>query len=262
MGSDAILTVSNVHHAFGGVKAVNGCDFSVNLGSITGMIGPNGAGKSTLINVVMGEVPLQQGTVTFDGTDISGWPSYRIARRGLSRTFQISREFGGLTAFENLLVAAPIQPGEKLWNAILRPSVGRREDRRLVAKAAEVLKTFGIYNVRDEYARNLSGGQKRLVELGRAVMAEAKMVLLDEPLAGVNPALIDRLLEHLLKLRDDGMTFILAEHNLNVVERVCDRVIVIAEGRTLATGPMSELRRNDQVIRVYLGGRLDARAAS
>ncbi|HLJ60301.1 MAG TPA: ABC transporter ATP-binding protein [bacterium] len=253
-----ILEVEGLSHAFGGVRAVAGCAFSLDAGRVGALIGPNGAGKSTVVNLLAGALPLQQGRIVFDGGDISRWPMYRIARRGLIRTFQLSREFGGLSVLENMLVPPPDQPGERLRNVLFRPSLGRREDRRHVSKALDVLNTFGLYVLRDQYARNLSGGEKRLLELARAVMAEPKLLVLDEPMAGVNPALVERLCEHILRLRESGITLLLVEHNLRVVDRICDQVIVMAYGRTLAIGQMAELRNDPEVVKAYLGGSVEA----
>ena len=255
-----ILEVEDMYHSFGGLQAVDGCSFTIPRGSLAAVIGPNGAGKSTMVNVVSGALARQRGRVRFDGSEISGWAPHRIALRGLIRTFQISREFGGMTVLENLLVTAPDQRGERLWNALFRPGLGRRQDRELVSRALELLDTFDLFALRNDYARTLSGGQKRLLELARAVMAEPKLLLLDEPMAGVNPALIDRLARHIQRLNAQGITFVLIEHNLEVVERICDHVVVMAVGRTLATGRMADLRRNREVVTAYLGGELLERA--
>jgi branched-chain amino acid transport system ATP-binding protein len=252
----AILEIEDLQYSFGGLKAVNGSSFSIERGWINALIGPNGAGKTTLINVISGALRADAGRVRFEGTDVTGWPSHRVAGLGLIRTFQISRELGGMTVLENMLVPPPHQAGERLVNAMFRPDVGHTQDRMLVEKALERLDDFGLYDSRDQYARNLSGGQKRLLELARGVMADPKLMVLDEPFAGVNPALIELLEAHIQKLRDSGITFIMVEHNLNVVERICDHVVVMAEGRTLATGRLSELRTNQAVITAYLGGAL------
>ena len=248
-----ILAIKDLAYAFGGLRAVNGSTFNIEKGQITALIGPNGAGKTTLINVVAGALRADAGSVHFEGHDITGWPSHKVAGRGLIRTFQISRELGGMTVLENMLVAPPNQAGESLFNAMFRPAVGHGQDRLLVEKALATLDDFGLYDSRDQYARNLSGGQKRLLELARGVMAEPRLMVLDEPFAGVNPALVALLEGHIRKLRDTGITFVMVEHNLNVVERICDQVVVMAEGRTLATGKLSELRRNEEVITAYLG---------
>ncbi|HVA21332.1 MAG TPA: ABC transporter ATP-binding protein [Candidatus Micrarchaeia archaeon] len=256
-----ILEVDAIVRHFGGLQAVDGCSFAIQKGMLAALIGPNGAGKTTLVNLVAGALPLHGGRVLFEGTDISGWPPHRIAARGLVRTFQISREWAQLTVLENLLVAAPGQQGEQLWNALLRPSVGRQQDRKLVARALDTLDTFGLYAMRNEYAVTLSGGQKRLLELARAVMSQPKMLLLDEPMAGVNPALTEQLAAHIESLRQGGITFLLVEHNLEFVEQSCDHVVVMALGRTLATGVMAELRTNPEVVGAYLGGDVVERAA-
>lgn len=256
-----ILEVEDIHQSFGGLQAVDGCSFTIARGSLAAVIGPNGAGKSTLINIVSGAIAGQRGRVRFEGTDITRWSPHRIARRGLIRTFQISRELGGLTVTENLLVAAPDQRGESLWNALFRPGVGRNQDRELLVQALDVLDTFGLYELRNDYAATLSGGQKRLLELARAVMTKPSALLLDEPMAGINPALIDRIGEHIQRLNAGGITFVMVEHNLEVVERICDHVVVMAEGRTLATGRMAELRRHPEVVTAYLGGEVLERAA-
>ncbi|MHB1576113.1 MAG: ABC transporter ATP-binding protein [Candidatus Dormibacteria bacterium] len=260
--AEAILTVSHVSHSFGGFRAVDDCSFEIAAGSISALIGPNGAGKSTLVGLIGGAMRTQTGSIHFAGRNISRMSAFKVARLGLLRTYQVSREFAGLTVMENLLVPPPNQRGESLFNALFRPSLGRVQDRELADRAFEVLETFGLLALRDEYAGNLSGGEKRLLELARAVMAEPKFMLLDEPMAGINPALIARLDGHIRRLRDDhGITFLLVEHNLDVVERICDRVVVMAFGRTLAEGQMSELRENPEVVRAYLGGGLDERAA-
>lgn len=251
---DDILEVEGVTHAFGGVNAVDGCTLSVPRGKITALIGPNGAGKSTLINVVSGFYPQQQGRVTFDSSDISRWPPHRIGRRGLIRTFQISRGYGGMTVLENLMVPPQDQAGDSLFNAIFRPGLVAQDERRHLAKALDVLATFGLYEKRDELARNLSGGQKRLLEMARALMSDPKLLLLDEPMAGVNPALADQLAQHIVELKSTGITFLLVEHNLGIVDQICDHVIVMANGRALATGTMSQVRANEEVVHAYLGG--------
>lgn len=252
----SILRVEHLVHHFGGVNAVDDCSLTVPAGKITALIGPNGAGKSTLINVVSGFYPSQKhGKVAFDGHDITGWPAHRRARAGLIRTFQISRGYGGMTVLENLMVPPQAQAGESLLNAILRPGLVASEEQRHLEKALQVLNTFGLYEKRDEYARNLSGGQKRLLEMARALMADPKLLLLDEPMAGVNPALAEQLAQHIVDLaRETGITFLLVEHNLGIVDQICNHVIVMANGQALMTGTMAEVRANQQVVEAYLGG--------
>lgn len=252
----ALLRVEHLTHHFGGVNAVDDCSLAVPAGKITALIGPNGAGKSTLINVVSGFYPSQKhGVVVFDGHDVTRWPAYRRARAGLIRTFQISRGYGGMTVLENLMVPPQSQAGESLVNAILRPKLVASEERRYLETALRILNTFGLYEKRDEYARNLSGGQKRLLEMARALMADPKLLLLDEPMAGVNPALADQLAQHIVELANEtGVTFLLVEHNLGIVDQICDHVIVMANGRALMTGTMAEVRADQQVVDAYLGG--------
>lgn len=260
--AEPALRCDNLFKSFGGAKAVNGATFDVPKGQITALIGPNGAGKTTVVNILSGAMRGDSGKVSMGTVTITDLPSYKIARLGLIRTFQLSRELGGLTVLENLLVAPKVQSGESLTNIYFRPGRVRREEKLLKERAAEILHTYGLYDLRDDWARELSGGQKRLLEIARAVMAEPALLLLDEPMAGINPALIDRIGEYILDLKKSGVTVLMVEHNLNVVEKICDQVIVLAEGRTLATGRMSDLRGNAEVVRAYLGGVLDARIDS
>jgi branched-chain amino acid transport system ATP-binding protein len=250
---DNLLVVKTVTHKFGGIAAINDCTWSLRRGLIAALIGPNGAGKSTLVNVVAGALPLQAGSVRFDGTDIGGWTPYRIAKRGIIRTFQVARGFEKLTVLENMLVAPLDQPGESLANAIFRPSVGRAAERRQLSRAYELLDKYDLHNLRNHYASELSGGQKRLLELARAMMCEPKLLLLDEPMAAISPVLIQRIGEHLREMRNSNITLLLVEHNLGVVEQICDWVTVMAEGRVLASGSMDQLRKNPEVISAYLG---------
>jgi ABC-type branched-subunit amino acid transport system ATPase component len=255
-GQAEILRVEHLSHAFGGVNAVDDCTLGVPANQITALIGPNGAGKSTLINIVSGFYPPQkQGTISFDGNDITRWPTHRRAKAGLIRTFQISRGYGGMTVLENMMVPPQRQSGESLVNAILRPRLVAAEEAHYLEKALQLLDTFGLYDMREEYARNLSGGQKRLLEMARALMADPRLLLLDEPMAGVNPALADQLAQHIVELaKRSSITFLLVEHNLGIVDQICDHVIVMASGRALATGTMAEIRAHQQVIEAYLGG--------
>lgn len=249
-----ILQVEHLVHAFGGVNALDDCSFAAPAGKITALIGPNGAGKSTLVNVVSGFYTSQQGRVLFNGEDISKWPPHKIGRRGLIRTFQLSRGYGGMTVLENMMVPPQKQAGEQFLNAIFRPGLVRAEERQHLEKAYSLLNTFNLYAKRDEYARNLSGGQKRLLEMSRALMADPKLLLLDEPMAGVNPALAEQLAQHIVELSKTGVTFLLIEHNLGIVDQICDHVIVMASGRALATGTMAQVRANQEVVEAYLGG--------
>ena len=254
------LRCADITKAFQGVHAVYGAEFSVPEGQITALIGPNGAGKTTVVNILSGAMKSDRGHMFLGETETTGWPSYRIARHGLLRTFQLSRELGGLTVLENLLTAAPSQAGDSLVNVLLRPGVIRRQEREHAERALHLLEVYGLYRHRDTPARELSGGQKKLLEIARAVMGSPKVLLLDEPMAGVNPALIDVLGGYILALKQAGVTVLMVEHNLNVVERICDYVIVLAEGRTLATGRLSELRQNTEVVKAYLGEVMDVSA--
>lgn len=251
--SDPILRVENITKSFLGVNALNGATFDVPKNKITALIGPNGAGKTTLVNILSGAMKSDSGKTYLGSVDVTNWESYKIARLGLMRTFQLSRELGGLTVLENLLVAPKVQAGESLVNIFFRPRLLRREERQNVERATEILATYGLYELRDNRARELSGGQKKLLEISRGVMAAPTIFLLDEPMAGVNPALIERIGGYILDMKSQGMTVLMVEHNLNVVEKICDFVIVLAEGRTLATGRLSELRANKEVVQAYLG---------
>ena len=249
-----ILSVKDVRRDYGGVRAVDGASFSAQRGRITGLIGPNGAGKSTLLGIIAGAIKPTAGTVTFEGADVTGLPPHRIARRGISRTFQLSAEFSKLTVLENLLVAAPDQKGERLWGAELgRLYWGRAED-ALVASARDVLDRFAMTAKENEISANLSGGQKRLLEIMRALMAKPQMLLLDEPFAGVNPTLAREIEQYLLDLRADGLSMIMVEHELSVVERLCDPVVVMAQGKVIAEGSMLDVTTRQEVLDAYLVG--------
>ena len=256
-----ILAVRDLVRHFGGVKAVSGCSFEIRAGTISALIGPNGAGKTTAVNLIAGALTPQGGTVLFEGHDVTGKRPHEVASRGLIRTFQISREYPAMTVLENLMVSPQRQSGESLFNVLFRRRRYRGEERAHLERAVGVLDDFGLYEKRDDYAGSLSGGQKRLLELARAVMADPKLLLLDEPMAGINPSLMDKVAEHIQRLRDLGVTFLLVEHNLEVVERICDHVVVMALGATLATGTMAELRNDEAVVSAYLtGGVSDAGA--
>lgn len=257
---DWALSCEGIMKTFMGVTAVNGATFDVPRGQITALIGPNGAGKTTVVNILSGSMKCDGGSEHLGDQDVTNWESYEIARLGLMRTFQLSRELGGLTVLENLLVAPKKQSGESLFNIFFRPKATKRDERANVERALDILRTYGLYALRDNRARELSGGQKKLLEISRAVMAAPKILLLDEPMAGVNPALIEKIGGYILDLKAKGVTILMVEHNLNVVEQICDHVIVLAEGRTLATGRLSELRENKEVVKAYLGEVIDASA--
>lgn len=255
---EAILRCDDITKSFLGVRAVNGATFDVPKGLITALIGPNGAGKTTVVNIVSGAMKSDSGKVFIGFQDVTNWESFKIARLGLMRTFQLSRELGGLTVLENLLVAPKVQSGERLVNIFFRPGRVNKEERRNAERALGILRTYGLHDLRDTRARELSGGQKKLLEISRGVMASPTILLLDEPMAGVNPALIERIGGYILDLKGQGVTILMVEHNLNVVEKICDHVIVLAEGRTLATGRLSDLRANPEVVQAYLGEVIDA----
>ncbi|HEY2597887.1 MAG TPA: ABC transporter ATP-binding protein [Candidatus Dormibacteraeota bacterium] len=249
-----ILTVRDVQRDFGGLRAVDGASFDARRGRITGLIGPNGAGKSTLIGIIGGQIKPSGGSITFEGQEVIGLPPYKIARRGIIRTFQMSAEFARLTVLENLLVAAPAQKGESLFGAELGRMYWGRNEAVLVDQARSVLDRFGMAPKENELGGNLSGGQKRLLEIMRGLMARPKMLLLDEPFAGVNPTLAQEIETHLVGLRNDGLSMIMVEHELSVVERLCDPVVVMAHGKVIAEGSMSDVTTRREVLDAYLVG--------
>jgi ABC-type branched-subunit amino acid transport system ATPase component len=249
-----ILEVKNLAKNYGGVQAVDGVSFTVERGSITGLIGPNGAGKSTALNVIGGLLSPAGGTVLFDGVDITGQPMHRLARRGLVRTFQLARVFGNLTTIENLLVAAPSHRGDSAIGILAGKRYWGEQERQLVVQARELLASFGMTGTEDEYARNLSGGQKRAVETMRALMMKPKLLLLDEPMAGLSPSLSRQLEDMFLKLSVDGLSLLLVEHGLDTVERICGKVVVMAQGKVLSEGRMAELRTRREVQDAYVIG--------
>jgi neutral amino acid transport system ATP-binding protein len=249
-----ILQVADLVRSFGGIHAVDGASFDLERRSITALIGPNGAGKTTLFNVVTGFYRAERGAVVLDDESIFGRPAYAIARRGLVRTFQITKALARMPVIDNMMLAAPDQPGEKLRNVILRAASARRREREIREQALDLLDVFNLRALADSYAGTLSGGQRKLLELARALMADPKVLLLDEPMAGINPTLGRRLLEHMHQLRDERrVTFLFIEHDMDVVMGHADRVIVMAEGRVIASGPPEEIRQDQRVIDAYLG---------
>jgi branched-chain amino acid transport system ATP-binding protein len=249
-----ILEVCGLRCAFGGVQAVDDTSFAIRRGTITGLIGPNGAGKSTVINAIGGQVRPQAGSVKFEDREVSGQSPHRIARTGITRTFQTPNLFPRLTVLENLLYGAPPWRGEGLLSALVGGAMWRRGQNDLVGEAQEIMRRFDVLPLQNEYAGALSGGQKRIVEIMRALMARPKLLLLDEPMAGVNPTLARTIAAHLGELRAEGMTMLMIEHDLRLVGDVCDPVIVMAQGRVLAEAPMADLQRNEEVVRAYLTG--------
>jgi neutral amino acid transport system ATP-binding protein len=248
------LRVRDVVRAFDGVRAVDGASLDVEPGSITGLIGPNGAGKSTLFHCISGFLRPQSGRVLLDGTRIDGRAPYRIARAGLIRTFQTPRALTRMTVRENVMLAAPHHVGERLGGSLARRA--RRREREVTVRAAELLELVRLDGHSDALAGTLSGGQRKLLELVRALMAEPRILLLDEPMAGVSPALRVELLEHILALRErDGITLLIVEHDLDFVMRASDRVIVMNNGRVITHGSPDEVRADERVIDAYLGAR-------
>jgi branched-chain amino acid transport system ATP-binding protein len=251
---DAILVVEDLSKRFGGLRAVDRCSFQVAAGTITGLIGPNGAGKTTLFNLITGFLQPDSGRVLLRGADVTRLRPHQIFRRKMCRTFQIPREFKEMTVLENLLVVPPGQAGESLWRPWLQPGRVHREDGRIRAKAAEMLELVGLTALGSAPAWTLSGGQKKLLELARAMMGEPEVLLLDEPGAGVNPSETRELLRYIRWLATDrGVTILLIEHHMDVVMTLCDPVIVMTEGRTLAQGSPETIRRDPRVREAYLG---------
>ncbi len=250
----ALLAASDVHRHFEGMHAVDGVSIEVAPGRMTGLIGPNGAGKSTFLAVLAGTLPATSGTILFDGADITREAAYLRARRGLVRTFQLSSEFPNLTVLENLLAAAPHHPGDSLLGALRGPRYWRKAEYELVERARGLLARFRMREKESEYAGNLSGGQKRMVEIMRALMLQPRLLLLDEPMAGVHPSIIGEIAAYLEALRDEGLTILVVEHELHMIERLCNPVIVMAQGRVIGQGSMADLRKQREVVDAYLVG--------
>ena len=250
-----MLIVENLSKSFGGLKAVDGCSFSVQDGTITGLIGPNGAGKTTVFNLLTGFFRPNAGRVLLQDQDITGLPPYRIFQKGIARTFQIPREFKEMTVMENLMLAPHSQSGECLFDPFFHPLRVRQQERSIAKRASQVLEFLGLEDLRNELAGNLSGGQKKLLELAKTMMIKAKLVMLDEPGAGVNRTLLKKLAESIAHLREEeGATFLLIEHDMDFVMRLCNPVIVMSEGKKLAEGEPGEVQQNEQVLEAYLGG--------
>jgi branched-chain amino acid transport system ATP-binding protein len=258
--SSALLEVDGLVKRFGGVAAVDGATFSVQAGTITSLIGPNGAGKTTAFNAIAGFHRADGGRVVFDGRRIDRRPAYRIARAGLVRTFQSARALSRMSVLDNMLLAGASQPGEQLWRGFLTPGHVRARERAVRERAVQLLERVRLNGLADEYAGTLSGGQRKLLEFARALMPEPAMVMLDEPMAGVNPSLGLELLEHMQALRDTGTTFLLVEHDLEAVMMVSDQVHVMSAGKVIASGTPEEVTRNSEVIDAYLGTYRPARA--
>jgi branched-chain amino acid transport system ATP-binding protein len=258
-----MIRVENLHKHFGGFHAVDGASLEIAKGSITGLIGPNGAGKTTLFNVIAGRLAPTSGRVLMEGEDITGLPPHDLFHKGLLRTFQIAHEFGSMTCRENLMMVPAAQSGERLWNAWFNRGRVAAEEGRLRAKADEVLEFLTISHLADERAANISGGQKKLLELGRTMMVDARIVFLDEVGAGVNRTLLNTIADAIVRLnRERGYTFCVIEHDMDFIGRLCDPVIVMAEGKVLAQGPADAIMQNEAVIEAYLGRGLKNKAAA
>ena len=259
MALDAVIEVRNVSKRFGGLLAVSNCSLEVERGSITGLIGPNGAGKSTLFNMVAGNFPPTSGQIVFDGKDITGFMPHELFRLGMLRTFQIAHEFSHMTALENLMMVPGDQPGESLATLWFQPGKAASREAEVRTKALEVIDFLKLGHVKNELAGNLSGGQKKLLELGRTMMVDAKVVLLDEVAAGVNKTLLNDLAANIERMnRELGYTFFVIEHDMDLIARLCDPVIVMAQGEVIAKGNMEELRANPMIVEAYFGGPVEA----
>ena len=249
-----LLVVHGLRREFGGVVAVADVSFAVPEGSIVGLIGPNGAGKSTVIGMIGGAVPATSGSIRLAGAELSGFSPDNIARRGVIRTFQLSAEFPRLTVMQNLLAAAPDHPGETVVGAMLGKRFWGAYEAEMVERARALLLRFRMADKEDEYAGALSGGQRRLLEVMRAGMAKPRVLLLDEPTAGVHPSMIGELERQLAALRDEGLTMVMVEHELGIVGRLCEFVVVMSRGRVIAQGPMAEVRGREDVKEAYFAG--------
>jgi neutral amino acid transport system ATP-binding protein len=248
-----LLNATQLHKSFGGVAAVQNASITVEAGSITGLIGPNGAGKTTLFNLLSNFIAPDSGEVLFDNLPIHKTASHRIARLGMVRTFQVAKALSRLSVLENLLLGTQQQTGEKFFNVWLQPGKIRAEERRSRDRAMAILESIGLHQKAHDYAGGLSGGQRKLLEIGRAMMTEPKLILLDEPAAGVNPTLINQICDYIKQWNQEGITFLIIEHNMDVIMSLCDRVWVLAEGTNLAVGTPPEVQSNAQVLEAYLG---------
>jgi neutral amino acid transport system ATP-binding protein len=258
---DPILVANGVTRRFGGLTAVDVDHVEVQRGAITALIGPNGAGKTTFFNLLTGFDNADHGHWQFDGNDMAGLPAYKTARMGMVRTFQLTKSLARLSVLENVKLGGTDQKGEKFFASLFRPIWGAQE-KEIEARAEELLARFKLDHMRDEFAGSLSGGQRKLLEMARALMVQPTMVMLDEPMAGVNPALTQSLLQHVKSLRDDGMTVMFVEHDMDVVHDISDWVIVMGEGRIIAEGTADQISANQQVIDAYLGAHHDAPATA
>lgn len=254
--TDPILVMDNVTRRFGGLTAVDVEHLEIPRNAITALIGPNGAGKTTLFNLLCGFDKPNSGDWSFDGKNLSGIPSFKVARMGQVRTFQLTKALSLLTVLENMKLGATSQKGERLWASVI-PAIWRKQDNANEVKAMELLRRFKLDTKADDYAASLSGGQRKLLEMARALMSDPTLVMLDEPMAGVNPALTESLLDHILDLKDLGMTVLFVEHDMHMVRHIADWVVVMAEGRVVAEGPPEAVMNDRAVIDAYLGSHQD-----
>lgn len=253
IGSDApIITATGVVKSFGGLRAVDVDKLEIRRNKITALIGPNGAGKTTFFNLLTGFDQVDSGEITLDGEIITGTPPHRLAAKGMVRTFQLTKALAKLSTLENMKLGALQQRGEKFWQALI-PGLWSRQEREIEARAEAILQRFNLTHMRDEYAGTMSGGQRKLLEMARALMTDPRVVMLDEPMAGVNPALAQSLLELIKLLPAEGRTVIFVEHNMDVVQEISDWVVVMAEGRIIAQGTPAEIKKNKAVVDAYLG---------
>lgn len=250
-----MLEVQSLVKNFGGLRAVNNCSFVVQRAKITGLIGPNGAGKTTVFDLITGFCRPDSGKVIFRGAEITNLPPHRVFQKRICRTFQVPKEFGDMTVLENLMLVPEDQLGDRIWNPLFRPGAVRHQESLIRAKALDALQFVELVALSDEYAKNLSGGQKKLLELARTVMADPELVLLDEPGAGVNPTLMKRLANAIQNMCfQKGISFLLIEHDMDLVMRLCDPIVVMSEGVKLMEGAPEEIRRDERVLEAYLGG--------
>jgi branched-chain amino acid transport system ATP-binding protein len=254
-GGGSVLEILALEKSFGGLKALNGCSFKVQEKSITGLIGPNGAGKTTLFQLLTGFYKPDRGELRFRGERIDGLFPYEVFRKKICRTFQIPREFGKMTVLENLMLVPENQRGERILDTWIRPGLIQKQEKKIRRKALEVLEFFELMELKDEYANVLSGGQKKLLELAKTMMADPVLILLDEPGAGVNRTLMKKLTDNIRALcRERGVTFLIIEHDMNLVMNLCNPIIVMSEGRRLAEGTPEQIRSDKRVLEAYLGG--------
>ncbi|WP_310481189.1 ABC transporter ATP-binding protein [Chamaesiphon sp. VAR_48_metabat_403] len=253
MSTQPLLSAQGLCKTFGGVKAVRQAGIEVTKGSITGLIGPNGAGKTTFFNLLSNFIRPDSGRIELNGRAIQHLQPHQIARLGMVRTFQVAKALSRMSVLENMLLGAKEPVGEKVWEVLLQPSLIRARQLELKDKAMSILTSVGLSAKANDYAGGLSGGQRKLLEIGRALMADPQLILLDEPAAGVNPRLIDDICGHILDWREDGLTFLIIEHNMDVIMTLCDRVWVLAEGTNLVDGTPNTVQNDRRVIEAYLG---------